>query len=415
MPAAGGLAPQAGAARPLVVMVINEAWFFRSHFRGWAEAAAGNGFEVTVLTRPDGGPEAMAGGLVRLADGGAARGGLRPKGLVRAARALAARVQAGHVPAGGEQAGRPVIVHAVGLHGLAIVALARLRGLKVPVAVSLTGLGFLASAAAPARLAGLAAASVMRRLVDGPQTLWLVENDHDAARIGLGRAAAEGRCIRLTGVGVDPAAFPVEPMPSVPPLKLILVARMIRSKGIDLAVAALSEARAKGIDARLTLVGEPDADNPHSHTAIELDSFAGREGVDWLGRRDDVAALLAGHHAFILPSRGGEGLPRALLEAAAAGRPAIVTDVPGCRDFVSDGATGLVVPPENVGALAGAIGAMAAADPAAMGARARARLVATGTAAEVCATVVESYRRLVLSQGEVGEGLSSCKEPSKRG
>ncbi|WP_164094413.1 glycosyltransferase, partial [Stenotrophomonas maltophilia] len=68
-------------------------------------------------------------------------------------------------------------------------------------------------------------------------------------------------------------------------------------------------------DVSLTLVGAGDPRNPRAYMAAELAGFAATEGVTTLGARDDVARILGEHHAFILPSRGGEGLPKALLEA----------------------------------------------------------------------------------------------------
>ena len=68
----------------------------------------------------------------------------------------------------------------------------------------------------------------------------------------------------------------------------------------------------------------------------------------------DIAALWARAHIAVLPSRR-EGLPKSLLEAAACGRPMIATDVPGCREIVRPGETGLLVPVDDAPALADAI------------------------------------------------------------
>jgi glycosyltransferase involved in cell wall biosynthesis len=83
------------------------------------------------------------------------------------------------------------------------------------------------------------------------------------------------------------------------------------------------------------------------------------------------------HHVCCLPSRGGEGLPRTLLEGAACGRAMVTTDVPGCRAFVRDGVEGLLVPPNDPGALADAFVRLAAdaALVARLGAAARARVL----------------------------------------
>ncbi|MGU9982139.1 glycosyltransferase [Phreatobacter sp. HK31-P] len=373
--------------RPLVLCLVNETWFFRSHFLPWAKLARADGFDVAVLASVDAQADVLANQGISFVPSRAARGGLLPRGLWRAAG------QVRDIVAGRRQ----VVLHAFGLHGMAITALARLRGVRLPLVVSVTGLGFLAANGGAARLAGGLVANMLRLGLDSVGTRWLTENPHDGPHMGLKRAAAAGRVTVLTGAGVDPDAFAVRAMPARPPLKLILVARMVRSKGVDLAVAALTMARRAGVDVTLTLVGDGDSANPGTYGANELAVFAATPGVRLLGRRTDIADLLADHHAFILPSRGGEGLPRALLEAAAAGRPAIVTDVPGCGDFVVDGETGYVVAPGNVTALADAIGRAAKADLAAIGGAARAKVEQSATVGIVGGQVVTIYRSLLAA------------------
>lgn len=93
----------------------------------------------------------------------------------------------------------------------------------------------------------------------------------------------------------------------------------------------------------------------------ELEEQARRLGIDaqvhWLGMRSDVASLLKAADVFVFPSRT-EGLPNALLEAMAAGCPIVTTDVPGCRDLVTDGRTGRLVPVNEAPALARAMEAV---------------------------------------------------------
>jgi glycosyltransferase involved in cell wall biosynthesis len=368
-----------------ILCVINEAWFFRSHFLPWARVAQDSGFRVAVLAAPQDGV-AWAEPGIDLHAAGARRGGLVPRGLWTTAGELRDLARSD---------GGATLVHAFGLHGMAILALARLRGLSTPRVVSITGLGFLATAAPPLQWAARRATGALARLCDGPRTVWLAENDADPLALGLKPALGEGRVVTLAGAGVDLAEFTVRPLPKAPPLRLIFIARLVRSKGLDLAVAALRQARASGVEATLTVVGEADPANPQALTAEDCASLAAEPGVIWLGRREDVPALLADHHLFILPSRGGEGLPRALLEAAAAGRPALVTAVPGCRDFVEDGVTGFVVPPEDPGALAEAIGHAAASDLGAMGNAARAKVEREASLDEVAGRVVEVYRSLL--------------------
>jgi GNAT superfamily N-acetyltransferase len=372
-------------ARPLVICVINEAWFFRSHFLPWAQAAAATGFDVVVVATPGEAERGIAAAGIGFVASRASRRGLLPRGLWPAARQVAGLVD----PA------RPTLIHAFGLHGMAIAALSRRMARPAATVVSVTGLGFLASGAGIGRAVAAALAKGLARSLDGPGTVWLTENAGDGAALGLDADARAGRLVQLAGAGVDLAAFGPQPLPPPRPLRLVMVARMIRSKGVDIAVAALGQARARGIDATLSIAGEPDPGNPRSYTAAELAAFAEAPGVRMLGGRDNIPALLAAGHVFILPSRGGEGLPKALLEAAAAGRPAIVTDVPGCRDFVRQGETGWIVPTGDALALAEAIAAAASADLAAMGGAARAEAEASAGVASIAAQVVAVYRRVL--------------------
>jgi glycosyltransferase involved in cell wall biosynthesis len=115
-----------------------------------------------------------------------------------------------------------------------------------------------------------------------------------------------------------------------------------------------------------------------------------------LGHTSDNAAVWRRAGIFVLPARSREGMPRALLEAAASARPLVVTDVPGCRHFVRHGVEGLIVPPGDVSALADALQTLAA-DPALrrrLGLAARARVLDGFTVDAVQAGLEQTYRRL---------------------
>jgi glycosyltransferase involved in cell wall biosynthesis len=102
------------------------------------------------------------------------------------------------------------------------------------------------------------------------------------------------------------------------------------------------------------LAGGVDPGNPSSLTEAELEAWNAEGVVEWLGHRSDVRAILAGAHVVCLPSYR-EGLPKSLLEASGIGRPMIASNVPGCREVVRDGITGLLVEPRDALALADAM------------------------------------------------------------
>ena len=138
---------------------------------------------------------------------------------------------------------------------------------------------------------------------------------------------------------------------------------MLRDKGVLDAVAAIRRLRARGIAVELLLAGPTDPDNANSLTPEVLRSLAAEPGIQWLGAVADVRAVWRRAAIAVLPSTYGEGVPKTLLEAAACGRPLVAADVPGCREVVRPGATGILVPPHDVNGLAEAIAALAG-DPA---------------------------------------------------
>ena len=245
-----------------------------------------------------------------------------------------------------------------------------------------------------------------------PRTHFVFENPDDARVLGLDPADA-GQVTIVGGAGVDPDAMRPAPLPPQPPLRVAVVARMLRSKGIDLAVEATRLARAGGAAVELSLYGAPDPSNPGAIPEAALRAWSAEPGVSWHGPTRDVPGVWAASHVCCLPSRGGEGLPRSLLEGAACGRALVTTDVPGCRTFARDGLEGLVVPKDDAPALAAAFRRLAA-DPdgvARMGAGARRRLLDGFTERAVMDDVKRVYARVLAGRG----GDSDARAPPAGG
>jgi len=176
---------------------------------------------------------------------------------------------------------------------------------------------------------------------------------------------------------------------------MAVVASMLWSKGVDLAVAAVRAARAEGAAVELSLYGAPDPSNPKAIPEATLRGWSREPGIAWHGATADVAGVWRDHHLCCLPSRGGEGLPRTLLEGAACGRAVVTTDVPGCRAFVRDGVEGRIVPPDDAARLAQVLVALSRAPAlvANMGEAARARVLDGFTERDVMRAVQDLYRR----------------------
>ncbi|NEU14192.1 glycosyltransferase family 4 protein [Methylobacterium sp. BTF04] len=370
--------PLSPPSRKNLVFVVTEDWFFASHFLPMARAAVAMGLSVTVVTRVRAHRAAIEATGARVVPLEAERSSLNP---------MAAGYAAGQL-AGILKALKADIVHCIALRAIVVGGTAAaMAGIAARV-YALTGLGLLgARADTTGRLSRLALRQLIRGPLSSRNTHYLFENPDDARALGLD--PADTGVTIVGGAGVDPAAFYPAPMPPAPPLRVALVARMLWSKGIDLAVEAVRRARAQGIAVELSLYGTPDPSNRRAIPEATLRDWSG-DGVTWHGPTTDVAGTYAAHHVACLPSRGGEGLPRTLLEAASCGRAILTTDVPGCRTLVRDGIEGLVVAPDDVAALTAALVRLAA-DPALvvrMGEAARARILEGGFTEDAVAQAV---------------------------
>lgn len=187
---------------------------------------------------------------------------------------------------------------------------------------------------------------------------------------------ARAGLIDIPGSGVDTARFAPAPLPEGAP-RFLFVGRMLRSKGVEDAVAAARLLRAEGLPVRLELLGPSDS-NPDAVRPEVLAEWEAAGDIACLGETRDVVPHLHRASVIVLPTRLREGVPRTILEAMACGRPVITTDAPGCSDTVEHGITGLIVPPGDIRGLAGAMRAFME-DPALarrMGEAARRRVCA---------------------------------------
>jgi len=158
----------------------------------------------------------------------------------------------------------------------------------------------------------------------------------------------------IRGAGVDLELFHPTQEPSSPPLKALMVSRLLWSKGIGELVEAARALKVQGVPLQIQVAGDIDPQNPASVSYATLMAWKEENVITWLGAVEDTPALYATSHIAVLPSYR-EGLPKSLLEAAACGKPIVTTDVPGCREVVTQRENGFLVPPKNVSALADAL------------------------------------------------------------
>jgi glycosyltransferase involved in cell wall biosynthesis len=234
---------------------------------------------------------------------------------------------------------------------------------RVPARVnSVAGLGYVFISDNPkARMLRPIVRTLLRSALSGSGTRLVLQNNDDVAlfaQAGLGDSATT-RLIR--GSGVDCVRFSGIARVHNGEPRVLLAARMLWDKGIGEFVEAARMLRAQGYRLRFQLAGNPDPGNPAAIPSGALRDWANEGIVEWLGHVDDMPALYAGVDIVVLPSYR-EGLPKSLIEAAACGLPLVATDVPGCREVITDGEDGLLVPVRDATALAAAI-ARLATDP----------------------------------------------------
>ncbi|WP_296949176.1 glycosyltransferase family 4 protein [uncultured Massilia sp.] len=185
-------------------------------------------------------------------------------------------------------------------------------------------------------------------------------------------AKAQTSLLPGSGLNLDHYMPPAPDDQAAKPFRFLLVARMLKDKGVEEFADAARLLRQSGATAEFHLLGDAGNGNPNAVPAERLAQWQSEGLVVYHGKTDDVRPHLAAADCVVLPSYR-EGVPRSLLEAAAMARPIVATDVVGCRDAVDHGVTGLLCEAKSAASLAQQMGAMLAMAPAQ-----RARMGAAG-------------------------------------
>jgi glycosyltransferase involved in cell wall biosynthesis len=181
----------------------------------------------------------------------------------------------------------------------------------------------------------------------------LVQNPDDLDElVRAGCIASSARGTIVNGSGVDLAHFLPQSVSDMHP-SFLMIARLLGSKGVNEYVEAARIVRRSCPTAHFALVGWFD-DHPTAIGKAQVQSWQAEGLINYVGPVDDVRPHLAQCSVYVLPSYR-EGTPRTVLEAMATARAVITTDVPGCRETVSDGVNGILVPPRDAESLAAAM------------------------------------------------------------
>jgi glycosyltransferase involved in cell wall biosynthesis len=372
--------------RPRLLFLITEDWYFWSHRLDLARTATQAGFDVSIATRvTDHGERVQREGFR-----------LFPISLVRQNRnpfvELAAVLELVRL----YRRERPAIVHHVAMKPILYGSLAAwISG--VPVVVNaFPGLGY---AFTDEKRRGSKMHMYLRRalkiLLRLSKSVVIFQNKNDRDLL-LEEGVVEIQQTRIIpGSGVNTETFNVRPSAEDCPI-VMLASRMLWDKGVGEFVEASRRLKQNGLSARYVLVGRSDEHNPAAIEPTQLRRWVQEGIVEWWEHRDEMSSTLASATIVLLPSYR-EGLPKVLLEAAACGKPLIATDVPGCRDIVTHGVNGLLVPARDPVALAAAIDSLLrdASLRSAMGIAGREKVIGAFSVEKVAGQVVALYRELL--------------------
>ena len=257
---------------------------------------------------------------------------------------------------------RPALVQCFDTKLNILVPLAA-RGQKtLPIVSTINGLGWLYSSRSAAALGLRPVFLALQKLADRSTTVTVFQNRDDERFFLRRRLVRAGSNKLIPSSGIDIGRFEQAAAKGPLPAELrrslglseaevvLTVTRMTRQKGIPTLLEAAAIVHRERPGVRFLLVGPRENEGPMAVTQAEIDCHS--PYVQAIGPRSDVPALLGIADVFAFPTELREGVPRVLLEAAAAGRPIVTTRMPGCNDVIRDGWNGYLVPPHSPRVLA---------------------------------------------------------------
>lgn len=186
-----------------------------------------------------------------------------------------------------------------------------------------------------------------------PNQIIIFQNTSDKDLLIKWGVVRERNTMLIRGSGVDLSVFRHSVEPEGVPI-VTFAARLLKDKGIEDFIDAARILKKKCIAANFWIVGKIDQGNLSSISPIKIDEWKSENYLKFLGQQEDISKIYSQSHIICLPSYR-EGLPKSLIEGAASGRAIVTTNVPGCRDAIIPGKTGLLVPPQNPNLLAQAL------------------------------------------------------------
>ena len=327
--------------RKLLLMVVNEDRFFLSHRKDIALTAQNDGWDVKIVCKDTGRRrevEALGLEMIELPINPTGTNLLQELKTYRFLKKLYAKHQ-------------DAVVHHVGMKLILWGGLAARRSGVKGVVNAVSGLGVMFSSEKLSLMArGILLA--MRYAHHRGNVVDIFQN-HEDEQLFVQHHISRPQGIQLIkGSGIDLSLFAYHPQPAGQPVKVLFTGRMVEEKGVIVLVEA-AELLRPAYEGRVQfLLCGMLSTNPKAIGREQLEALCDGHYIQWLGYRDDIREQLIASHIMAFPSYYREGVPKSLIEACAIGRPIVTTRSIGCKDTVSDGVNGFLVPVRDSRSLA---------------------------------------------------------------
>jgi glycosyltransferase involved in cell wall biosynthesis len=368
-----------------IAVVANSAWYLFNFRRRLMHTLQGDGHQVVAMSPADAYAAQLRSEHLDWVEWRLSAGGTHPWRELRAVAALRRELRRNRIELAFTYTPKANIYTGLAARGLPLAHVPNVSGL---------GRAFIDRGALTRLVVRL------YRLAFGRAHVVVFQNEDDRGEFLAARLVEPARTLRVPGSGVDLDRFTPVPLPPGTAPVFLFIGRVLGDKGVREYVDAARRIRRHSPQAVFRILGSVSADNPTAIPAEEVRSWVDESLVELLGTTDDVRPAIAAAHGIVLPSYR-EGVPRVLLEAAAMARPCIATDVPGCRDAVVDGTTGLLCAARDGAALANAMQRFIDAGPtnwAHWGQAGRAHVQADFDERKV----IETYRRVASELAGAG-------------
>jgi len=324
-----------------ILIVVNVDWFFLSHRLPIALAAKNAGFEVTIAAADTGVSENITReglNFIDIPELEKNQPFISELKMIFRLKSLYRKL-------------KPDLVHHVTIRPVLYGSLAARMARVFTVVNALSGLGFVYMNNTFRNRLIKKILDVMFRTGFKHQNSKLILQNNDDIELFLKRNLIhQNKVVLIKGSGVNVNTF-TPSKKSDGKVKVALIGRMLKDKGVEEFIEAAKVLAENGSDAEFHLYGAPYESNPTSITESDIQEWTKNKWLYYHGHCDNISEELNEIDIVCLPSYR-EGLPKSLLEAASAAKPIVTTNVPGCRDVVIDGVNGYLVPPKNVELLA---------------------------------------------------------------